>query len=467
MRNGCLLLKSHGLLLCLFLLSSLSSCRHAVQDDVTPSVLSESTYTFDSSSVDENISQWWKIFSDPLLNEYIEKALANNFTLKEGFARLKQARSFQNLTDAHLYPALTGRIGADSEWDEDNNRSTSNRIQLDLTWEVDLWGRLSSSAKAASLETFAAEDELQAIALLISTEVANTYFQLVVQNLQLQLLLRQIEANTTSLKIIKLRFANGAASLVDVYQQKQILAGVKADIPLSEAAVIILQNRLRVLLGQSPSAVPFTLQQNFPEIPPLPLLGIPADLLQNRPDLRMLQRELVAADYRVAEAVADRLPSLRIGGSAGIISGDFITSIFADALATIIDWGAKKSEVERQKAMVEEKAALYSKRYLLAIEEVENTLWQERKHDQLLTALTEQLLISKATLRESRSRYIQGITDYLPVLTALVSFQNLEMNILRRQQEHLSYRILLYRALGGNVLSANSYALTIEPLRIQ
>lgn len=467
MCNGYLFLKIHGLLFCLFLLGSLSGCRHAVQDDVTPSVLSEPTYTLAHSTVEENISQWWTIFNDPLLDKYIEKALADNFTIKEGFARLKQARSFQNLTDAHLYPALTGRIGVDSEWDEDNKRNTSNRIQFDLTWEVDLWGRLSSSAKAASLETFAAEDELQAIALLISTEVADTYFQLVVQNLQLQLLQRQIEANTTSLKVIKLRFANGAASLVDVYQQKQILAGVKAEIPLSEAAVIILQNRLHVLLGQTPSSLSFGLQQNFPKTPSLPLLGIPADLLQNRPDLRMLQRELVAADYRVAEAVTDRLPSLRIGGSAGIISGDFITSVFADALASIIDWGAKKSEVERKKAMVEEKAALYSKRYLLAIEEVENALWQERKHDQLLTALNEQLRISKATLRESRSRYIQGVTDYLPVLTSLVSFQKLEMNILRRQQEQLSYRILLYRALGGDVLSANSYALTIEPLIIQ
>ena len=93
----------------------------------------------------------------------------------------------------------------------------------------------------------------------------------------------------------------------------------------------------------------------------------------------------------------------------------------------------------------------------MAIEEVENTLWQERQHERLLAALGEQLLIARATLRESRNRYIQGITDYLPVLAALVSLQNLERTILQRQREVVSYRLLLYRALGGDVLAAEKF----------
>jgi len=236
----------------------------------------------------------------------------------------------------------------------------------------------------------------------------------------------------------------------------------ETSVPLSEAQNIIFQNRLHVLLGQAPKSSSLALRHTFPQIPALPQIGIPADLLQNRPDLRQLQRELVAADYRVAEAVADRLPALRIGGSAGFVSGDFVTSIFADALASIVDWGNKKSEVENRKAMVEEKTACYSQRYLVAIEEVENSLWQERKHEQLLIALQEQLRISKATLRESRNRYVQGMTDYIPVLTALVAFQKLEMNILQRQLEKVSYRLHLYRALGTNILSVEQDALVID-----
>ncbi len=463
MSTGHLLSQAHCFLFCLLSLVSFSACSHIVQDDVQPSVIAEPSYTINSHQALEKLpTKWWQVFNDPLLDAHIEQALANNFTLQEGFARLKQARSIQNQAGSQFYPTLDGRVRAESEWEAENTRTDSNRIELDLSWEVDLWGRLSSVAQATSFETFAAEDELQGLALLLSVEVADTYFQLVVQYLHQQLLQRQIEANTTSLNVIRLRFANGLVSLVDVYQQKQLLAAVKAELPLSEARNIILQNRLHVLLGQPPESTPLAFRQTFPEIPALPMLGIPADLLQNRPDLRQLQRELVAADYRVAEAVADRLPALKIGGSAAFISGDFITALFADALATIVDWGGKKSEVEKKKAMVEEKTARYSQRYLVAIEEVENSLWQERKHEQLLTALTEQLLISKATLRESRSRYVQGMTDYIPVLTALVSFQKLEMNILQRKQERISYRLLLYRALGTDVLGTERDALLID-----
>jgi NodT family efflux transporter outer membrane factor (OMF) lipoprotein len=464
---NCLLSPSpHPVFVLLFLLIFLlfsSGCSHVVQEDIQPPVLPLSSYSLGASASEkEYFPQWWQVFNDPLLNEHIQRALAENFTLKEGVARLKQARSFQVQADSHRYPGLDGRVRGESEWEADDEHGENSRIQLELTWEVDLWGRLSAAAKAADLEAQSTEDALQGLALLLTTEVADTYFQLVFQYFYQELLTRQVTANETSLAVIKLRFANGAASLVDVYQQQALLASVKARIPLSEAQHIVLQNRLSVLLGQAPESGLLSLDQNLPELPPLPKLGVPVDLLQNRPDLRELQRQLVAADYRVAEAVADRLPGLKIGGSAGWITGDFLTSIFAEALATIVDWGERKSEVEKQKAVVEEKMARYSQRYLVAIQEVEDALWQERQHERLLVALDEQMFISKATLRESRSRYIQGVTDYLPVLTALVSFQNLEMDILRRQQERISFRLLLYRSLGGNVLSPELVTLKTE-----
>ncbi len=450
------------LLILLFFLLFSSGCSHVVQEDIQPPVLPLSSYTTGTSVPGkEFLPQWWQVFNDPLLNQYIQRSLAENFTLKEGYARLKQARYHQIQADSHLYPGLDGRVRGESEWDADGEFDESSKVRLEISWEVDLWGRLSAAARAADLEAQATEDALQGLALLLTTEVADTYFQLVVQYLYQELLARQVRANETSLAVIKLRFANGAASLVDVYQQQALLASVKARIPLSEAQNIVLRNRLAVLLGQAPESGSLALRHILPAIPALPKLGVPADLLLNRPDLRQLQHQLVAADYRVAEAVADRLPGLKIGASAGWVTGDFLTSIFAEALATIVDWGEKKSEVGKQKAVVEEKMARYSQRYLVAIREVEDALWQERQHELLLIALEKQLFISKATLRESRSRYIQGVTDYLPVLTALVSFQNLEMDILRRQQERISFRLLLYRSLGGNVLGESSLSVEL------
>lgn len=448
---------------CLLFVLFPSGCRHIVQEDIQPAVSPNPSYTISLSTPEkERLPQWWLVFDDQLLGEYIQRALAGNFTLQEGYARLKQARFFQMQTDSRLYPSLTGRVSADAILDSDGEDDDSSGVGVELAWEVDLWGRLSSAAKAAAFEAQAAEDDVQGLALLLSTEVADTYYQLIEQSLYQELLKRQITANETSLNLIKLRFANGAASLVDVYQQQELVASVRAQLPLNEAQIIVLRNRLSVLLGQAPESSSMSLGRSLPRIPSLPQLGIPAHLLQNRPDLRQLQRELVAADYRVAEAVADRLPTIKVGSSAGFVNGDFLLSLFADALVTIVDWGEKKSEVEKQRAVVEEKMASYSQRYLVAIEEVENSLWQERQHEQLLAALNEQLVISRATLRETRNRYIQGITDYLPVLAALVSLQDLERTILQRQQEQVSYRLRLYRALGGNVLASEDQNVITE-----
>lgn len=432
----------------------LAGCRHVVHEDIRSPIAVTPSYSIETLRSQETPPpKWWQVFDDELLNKHIQQSLAGNFTLQQGYARLKQARLISRQAGSRLYPSITGGLKFDSAWRQNGEQIDISIAEVDLAWEMDLWGRLSSAAQSAGFDALAVEDELQGLALRLSIEVAEVYYQLIEQTLLLELLKEQIAANETSLGLIKLRFANGAASLVDVYQQKELVASVKAQLPLSEASLIVLQNKLHILSGQPPNNTTFSLADALPQIPLLPDLGIPADLLLNRPDLRQLQRELVASDYRVAEAVADRLPGLRIGSTAGFVNGDFLFSIFADALATILDWGYKKSEVEKRKAIVEEKLASYAQRYLLAIEEVENSLWQERKHERLLAALDDQLRISKATLHESRNRYVQGITDYLPVLAALVSQQNLERDILQRQRERLSYRLLLYRALGGSLLN--------------
>ena len=130
MSTGYFSLQVHWLLFCLLFLGSLSGCNHVVQDDVQPSVVPQSSYTLNSpETVEESLSQWWQVFNDPLLDKYIAKALANNFTLKEGFARLKQARYFQNQEDAHLYPLLDGRMRAESEWKTENDRKDTNKVK--------------------------------------------------------------------------------------------------------------------------------------------------------------------------------------------------------------------------------------------------------------------------------------------------------------------------------------------------
>lgn len=447
---------------------SLASCTtiHRVSEDIGPLIEAGPSYSETIGDTRERLKeQWWLAFGDEELSRLIEKSLGNNFSLKEAYARIKQAKALEAQAGAVKRPGVTGELSGTSEWISDGERTDRSNLQAGLNWEVDLWGKLSSAQKAAVLELEGTREELEGAALLLSSQVAETYFQIVEQRSQLKLLTEQIDASETYLRLIKLRFMNGVASLVDVHQQHQQVASLRAQLPPVRSRAATLGNRLSVLLGMVPAEKEMKGATELPELPKLPETGIPADLLINRPDLRVRHKRLLAADYRVAEAVADRLPGINLGAALGLRSGslsgqDLFLSIFGEIAGPVVDWGRRRAEVDRRKAVVEEEIALYTRTYLTAIEEVENALNREKEQLALVDALDEQLVISKATLKETRNRYMQGLSDYLPVLTALQSTQGLERDILSARLELISNRILLYRALGGaGFMESNSLAL--------
>jgi len=396
--------------------------------------------------------KWWLSFDDISLNRLMDIALAENLSVQQGYSRLKQAMQLEKQAGAELYPPISGTYDYSERKESGADSNRSSEVELVISWEVDLWGRLEHAKKAAEFAADAAENNLYDIALLISFEVAESYFALAETVLERQLLENQIRINKAFLQLTELRFANGAASVVDVYQQRQLLTSKKADIFTVDERAVVLQNRLHVLIGRIPGTSAISVGESLPQLPGLPGIGIPADLLQNRPDLSKLQDELQASQHRVAEAIADRLPHLRIGAGTGFADPDFFYRFFADAFAVIIDYGKQKSEVERKRAVVEELSAYFAEAYLRAVEEVENSLWREKHRLGLLQMLEIQQQLAQNTLRESRSRYMQGLSDYLPVLAALQTFQNLERDYLQLKLRLVTNRLNLYKALGGSVL---------------
>ncbi len=440
----------------LFLL--LQGCAVHVDKAQNPSFVNTENYSLgsggDTPQVSSVSSKWWQSLNDHELNSLMETALAENLTLQQGVARLLQVMSLEQQARSAQLPPVDLNYDYSTRKESGQERTSSRELELDISWEIDLWGRLSNRSRAAELYAVAAEEDLEGVALLVSFELAKTYYGLVEQRLQHDLLDKQIEVNSIYLSLVELRFANGAASVVDVYQQRQLLTGKKAKLVIVQEQIVFLENRLRVLLAKMPGSSAITDSGVLPALPQLPQLGLPADLLQNRPDLRSLHAELQASYYSVAAAVAERLPKFRIGGSVGLTDGDFFYSLFGDAFAALIDWNKRKSEVERQKAVAWEKASRYAEAYLLAVEEVENSLWREHYHLSLIRTLQQQLDIARNTLRESRNRYMQGVTDYLPVLAALQTMQDLELGYLQRQRELIENRVLLYKALGGSVIDS-------------
>ena len=436
-----------------------AGCRlHSVDESVTPAVPGGKAFTISADGV-EAPNRWWRSLGDKKLTALVEKALSNNLGLQQARLRIEQAESLKHQAATSLYPALDAGADTKREWPDIGVKYTDSLAgSLTLSWEADLWQRLTSIRRAAGADMAASREDLQATALLLAGEVTETYLGIIEQKLQFALLTRQAAVSKTLLDLIELRFSVGESDIVDVYQQRQQLASIQAQFPLIWARRRVLANRLKVLVARSPTDSPEPAAEGLPVLSPLPKTGVPSALLTNRPDLRMIRCQLIAADYRVAEAVADRLPRLQIGLERGYSDTNFrqltseglFTSLMAELAGPVVDWGRRKAEVERRRAIVKERLLELSEAYLMAIGEVEDALWRERRQRELIKALDKELDIARRNLKETRIRFAQAaLTDYLPVLAAIQSLQALERNILTRRRELVSIRILLYRALGG------------------
>jgi len=329
-------------------------------------------------------------------------------------------------------------------------------LSLAASYEVDIWGRIRSQAQAAGFDFEASREELESAAMTLAAELVNRWLRILEQQAQKNLLEEQLKTNKVYLELVELRFRKALVSALDVYQQRQAVSEVEKQIPLVESQEQVLRHELAVLLGKLPGAALTLGSYNLEEVPPLPSAGIPAELLINRPDIRSALARLKAADYRVAVARADQLPAIRLSGGIGYSADEFsnlfddwFVNLAANLTAPLFDGFRRKAEVDRTKAVVEERLAAYRLTVLTAIKEVEDALVQERKQREHIKALAQQLEDASNTLSEASARYQKGLSDYLPVLISLQRTQLLTRNSITAHRDLLIFRVNLYRALGG------------------
>lgn len=454
---------------------ALSGCAiHRVEEATAlPHVAVPATFgQADSGLVSEPIwtgESWWESFEDPVLSNLIEQGLEGSFSLRGFVARIEQAAALSQQSGAPLWPSLNLAAGADAAWDgqvaatETRDREDSRSVSGLLRWELDLLGRLSAAHQARVLQQEARVEDWRDARLLLSTVIADRYFEIKEQQRQLEVLRAQIDINESLLKLTTLRYGQGQASIVDVLQQREQLDETKARVPEAEARRGALGYSLDALLGAVPGQRSRNWDTAISDPPPLPAVGIPARLLANRPDLRASRLRVRAIDHEVGEAVAAQFPSLRIGlgvdwrGDPSL--GNAIESAFADLAVPLFAGGERRAEVRRRQAEMDEALADYAELFLAAIVEVESSLLLERKLNERLGLVRAQLKSAQRLLSEVRNRYSQGLTDYLPVFTSLNIVQNLEREIVSARRDVLSARVGLYRALGGPLVHVENQAL--------
>jgi NodT family efflux transporter outer membrane factor (OMF) lipoprotein len=405
--------------------------------------------------------RWWLVFQDAELNRLMEELFRQNLELTQLIARLDQVESLVRINRSTQLPFLSsdGSLSR-SRQPGLNDDFTGNTEQLSLVagFELDLWGKLKARTKAAQLDYAAGEEDLQTLYIGLSARLADLYFLAVEQRAQIALNDKLVASYVDTEQRVERRYRLGLAPAIDMYQSRQTQTAARSIRYLYEARLAEAEHAISVLLGRYPEQNKSGSLAELPGAPELPEVGVPADLLNNRPDLRAALTRVGAADERVAAAIADRFPSISLSGSygtlrqdvtAGLLTGEF-WSLLGNLTLPIVDGGRRRAEVDRQDAALREAVTVYQQAVLTAFRDVEDALANNYATALRVAELAKTAQSTGATLRLSTDRYLAGLDDYLPVLTAQRADFETRSNLLSAQRQLLTDRISLARALGGS-----------------
>ncbi len=403
--------------------------------------------------------KWWQSFKDPQLEALIEEALGNNFTIRSAWDRLRQAEETAVQAGASLLPTVQYTADAARTRREVANQTaytTDYSVGIMASYEADLWGRIRSVRQAALLDANAARDDLFAAAVSLSAAAAQTWYRLIEARLQEALLTEQLRTNEQVLDIVRVQFGQGQVSAADFLRQRQLVEATRGQHIEAKKSLVLLEYQLAVLLGRKPAPNQFPAIDTLHQPPPLPDTGLPAQTLTRRPDVAAAYKAILAADHRLAAAVADQYPRIALTASAETSADqirdlfeDWLAQLAANALGPLWDAGYRKAEVRKRKAVLSERIHQYAQTLLTALQEVEEALEENRTQQQIVDNLRLQLDLARHVRQTTQSKYLQGQLDYLRVLESLLSEQGLERQFLTARRLQLEQRIRLCRAVAG------------------
>src|SRR5438874_8460484 len=418
---------------------------------------------------------WWTLFNDAELNQYEERAITSNQTLKAAVARLAEARSFAQITSADLYPQINGGVSAARQRVSGNRPTlgsivsprpdTENTFQVpfNLNYEIDLFGRVRNNVLAANAAYQASAADIENVRMIVSAEVAGDFFQLRELDAEMAVVRKAIDFEQAGLKLVENRHTGGAASGLDVAQQQTFLDASIAQLSLLQQQHDQFQHALAALQGLPASSFVAPTRALNVEPPAVPLM-LPSELLQRRPDVAEAERAVAEANARIGVARAALYPSISLSGAAGVLSREISRLVNAPstfwslglaALEPIINGGRNRAVLQNTRAVYEESVANYRESSLIAFQQVEDALSGLNSLSAAYTAQLRAVDDAQRALTLANARYTGGLVTYLDVITAqetLLSNQRLATQILGQR---LTTSVLLVKALGGGWDSAS------------
>lgn len=453
---------------CLLFSLGLASCTLTTPNAVSIAPLPaawKNAAAFPVPSADRDLTRWWSRFDDPVLTHIISDGLSNSPDIASASARVRESRARRNETAASLFPSLTGSASSNSSSiNTDGSPKVSDTIYsagLDASWEVDWFGKNRSKVEAASAEMGAATENFHSVQASLASEIALAYTSLRTDETRLAVLCRIVASREQTSQLATWREQSGETDALESSQALSSLEQARAGIPALKQAIAQSKNLLAKLCGRTPGALDATLASGKSAIPtPARSLavGIPADTIRQRPDVRLAGWQLAAAVAATRSAEAERFPSLRLSGSLGVnalsVSKLFdprttTANLIAGLTGPIFDAGRIRSNIEASGAAQDQAVQTYRSAVLTGLSEVEDALIACRRSAERLDILEKASAAARQASDLADQRYQSGVTDLLTVLDTQRVLLNLEDSLLRSRQDHTSAYIQLYKALGG------------------
>jgi NodT family efflux transporter outer membrane factor (OMF) lipoprotein len=401
--------------------------------------------------------KWWEVFADPQLNALEEQVAVSNQSIAQAEAQFRGARAAVRGARSEFIPTVTAAgsfTRSQSGTDAPVNRYS---LPVDLSYELDVWGRIRRSVESSVASAQASAADLEAVRLTMHTELALDYFALRGLDTVKDLLDTNVVAYERALQMTMNRYREGIVSGVDVAQAQTLLEATRADATDTALSRARLEHAIATLAGKPapefsiPPAVGLSLP---PSIPP----GLPSELLERRPDIAASERRVAAANAQIGVAIAAYFPSLLLGASGGYSSStlaDWFSlpsrfwSIGPTIVATLLDGGRRRAVTEQAYAAHDAAAAVYRLDVLTAFQDVEDNLAALRLLEQEAAQQAAALAAAERSLTIARNRYLAGITTYLEVVTAQVAALNNASAAVQIQVRRLTAAVNLIKALGG------------------
>lgn len=407
----------------------------------------------------ENLARWWANFDDPLLSDLMERAVAGNLDLQLARSRLYEARARLGVSRADRFPTLTATASAARSHSHDQDQDIFT-VGFDAGWELDIFGGVRRAQEAAQADLAAGREDLRDVLVSLLGETASNYLKVRTYQARIAAATDNLQIQADTFKLADLRYQAGLTDELPVQQARHNLASTRAQLPTLRLGLEESLNRLAILAGEEPGRIHELLEEPAPiPAPHLTVtIGVPADTLRQRPDLRRAEQQLVAATARVGMAVADLYPKFRLSGTLNMESVDSADILSAGSrswrLGPSFSWplfngGQIRRNIEVQSSLQEQKLLLYRSVVLDALEEVENVLTAYLEEQHRHQALLEAAGAARIAAELARIKYQAGLQDFSSVLDAQRSQLSFDDQLAQSQGAIGSDLVRLYKAMGG------------------